>query len=229
VAAGIAAVLVIVAGVWKTMSPDVQAEDAAVIAQKDPEFYRWYFEQPVLQVANDDSPERGPADAAITLVEFSDFECGHCAAFDRTVERVLRGRSDIRVIFRHFPLDAACNPSVSQSLHPDACLAAVAAECAAQQGKFWQYGRLLFENQDHLGRQFLIGYADRVGLDEQSFTACLGDERMRARIVRDTRAGTALGIESTPTFFINGRRIRGALEKHRLAQALALACAESER
>jgi protein-disulfide isomerase len=129
----------------------------------------------------------------------------------------------VRIVFRHFPLDSACNPSVASRMHPQACLAAVASECAAEQGKFWQYHNLLFDNQQRLGREFLIAYATRLGLNTERFAACLSSDAVQARVERDTKAGAELGIDSTPTVFINGRKIKGALEPERLADALTLA------
>jgi len=158
------------------------------------------------------------------VVEFSDFACGHCLGFRDALEAVCaRDGNNVRVVFRNFPLDASCNSSIESSLHPDACLAAVAAECAGEQGQFWQYHDLLFANQKQLGRTFLLAYAERLGLDVQRFTTCLAADAPRARGVADTRVGAELGVRSTPTVFLNGRRVAGALAPDRLANALVLA------
>lgn len=214
----------IAVGSWEAFGPARHTPDVAEIARERPDFYRWYVAQPVTEVQTDSSHSFGSADAAITIVEFSDFECGHCAAFHQSLEDVLhRGSEKVRVVFRHFPLDSACNPKVPTRLHPQACLAAIAAECAGEQGKFWEYHNVLFDNQQQLGREFLIGFAARLGLDQARFASCLSSDEARARVQRDAEAGAQLGIDSTPTVFINGRTIKGALEPARLVDALVLA------
>jgi protein-disulfide isomerase/uncharacterized membrane protein len=219
-----AVVALVAVGSWEAFGRARRTPDAAAIARERPEFYRWYVAQPMTDVHTDSRPSMGSTDAAITIVEFSDFECGHCAAFHQSLEDVLhRGTEKVRVVFRHFPLDSACNPKVPTRLHPQACLAAIAAECAFEQGKFWEYHNLLFDHQQQLGREFLIGYAARLGLDTARFSSCLSSDAARERVQRDAEAGAQLGIDSTPTLFINGRTIKGALEPARLVDALVLA------
>jgi predicted DsbA family dithiol-disulfide isomerase/uncharacterized membrane protein len=218
--------LVVVAG-WEAVGRGVHVPSAEEIARDRPDFYKWWFAQPVVPVRADLGQARGNRDAPVTVVEFSDFECGHCAAFHASLEQVLRRSGyDVRLVFRNFPLDSTCNPKAATRLHPDACLAAVAAECAADQGKFWEYHNLLFDHQQELSREFLFGYANRVGLDKAQFGACLSGEAARRRVEQDVLDGAQLGIDSTPTVFINGRMIRGALEPGRLADALTLARAQ---
>ncbi len=221
----VATVVLVAIGAWEALGRGVHPTDAAEIARQRPDFYRWYFAQPLTQVPLDAGRHsRGNPDAPVTIVEFSDFECAHCAAFHQSLEDVLhRMGQSVRVEFRHFPLDSACNPQIAAHVHPDACLAAAASECAAKQGKFWQYHNLLFANQQQLGRPFLIGYASRLGLDVARFTACLGSEEPRAGIERDVADGALLGIDSTPTVFINGRTIKGALDPDLLTDAVTLA------
>lgn len=225
---GIAALVLIGAAGWEAFGGGVRVTDAATIARQRPDFYRWYLAQPLVSLPPDGTHARGNAAAAVTIVEFSDFECSHCAAFHESVESVLRrlGQS-VRVVFRHFPLDSACNPKVSGALHPNACLAAVAAECAAEQEKFWQYHDVLFEHQQQLARPFLIEYASRLGLDVPRFTACLGSESARQRVQSDAQQGAALDIDSTPTLIINGRLIKGALDPELLTDAITLAKTKS--
>jgi protein-disulfide isomerase/uncharacterized membrane protein len=219
-----AGVLLLIIGSWEALGGGVRYGVAADIARDRPDFYRWYMAQPLVSAPSDDNHPRGSAKAPVTIVEFSDFECGHCANFHQSLEDVLpRLGQNVRVIFRHFPLDSSCNPKVTSALHPQACLAAVASECAADQGQFWQYQNLLFDNQQQLGRQFLIGYAAQLGLDVTRFTACLGSAEARQRVERDAKEGAALGIDSTPTVFINGRTIKGALDSQQLTDAVTLA------
>jgi len=166
----------------------------------------------------------------VTVIEFSDFECGHCANAYRSLKQVLpRFQKDVQLRFHHFPLDSACNPMVKHSLHKYACLAAQAAECAGAHGRFWEYHDLLFDNQSHLDRDSLIAYAQRVGIDRDTFLACLDSEAPRQAIARDVAEGVRLGIESTPTFFLNGRTITGAPRADALGYAIQLERAAQQR
>jgi protein-disulfide isomerase len=159
----------------------------------------------------DDAPSRGPADAEVTIIEFGDFECPFCRKLWTNVEQYVAGTDRrVRVVFAHYPLDSACNPNVDKR-HPDACAAAIAAECARRQDKFFEYGQRLFDNQAQLARTDLLGYANDVGLDATAFKQCLDDPTASARVRADVARGTALDITGTPTFFINGYRWTGAL------------------
>lgn len=221
----VAVVALLAIGSWEAFGRGVHATNAADIARERPDFYRWYLAQPLVQGPIDEARQvRGTGDAVVTIVEFSDFECGHCAAFHSSLEDLLRRSGQgVRVMFRHFPLDSACNAKITGQVHPGACLAAIASECAGDQGKFWEYHNLLFENQQQLDRAALIGYGRRLGLDVPRFTACLDSEEPRIRVERDAKDGAQLGIDSTPTVFINGRMIKGALDAELLAAAVTLA------
>jgi protein-disulfide isomerase len=177
-------------------------------------------------VVRPDAPMKGPADAPVTIVEFSDFQCPACGQAFKDLHDLLRRRTDVRLVFRHFPLDSACNEGMSRTVHADACLAAAAAECAQRQSRFWEYHDRLFENQHTLDRDSLFRYAREVGLDIPTFRACLDDPATSSRVSDDVRAGIAAGIESTPTLFINGRRVSGALGRAYYDYALVL---EEER
>lgn len=219
-----AAVAVLAVGSWEAFGRGGRQADIAAIARQNPQFYRWYMAQPVVSVPRDGGHARGDAQAPVMIVEFSDFECGHCANFHRSLDTVLRrSGQEIRVVFHHFPLDSECNPKVSVRLHREACAAAVSAECAGDQGKFWPYHDLLFDNQQQLRRQSLIDYATRLGLDVPRFTACLDDSDAWARVTADIKEAAALGIDSTPTIFINGRMLKGSLEPDALSDAVTLA------
>lgn len=194
------------------------------VCARDAEFCTWYRKQPEVADLPAAAHVRGDAAAPVTIVEFSDFECPACGMAYRDlhdVERTHAGR--VKVVFHHFPLDATCNPHVTTRMHPSACLAAFASECAAREGKFWEYHDRLFTSQEQLGRDALITYATELGIDAAAFTACLDDPATRARVRADTDAGASLGIESTPTLFINGRKISGALDRARYDYAIALA------
>lgn len=148
---------------------------------------------------NSPRPILGKADAAISIEEFSDFQCPSCQAAQGTVKDVVQTFGD-RIVFRfrHFPL---------LQVHTQAFRAALASECANDQGKFWEYHDKLFEVQPAFSRSELVSYARDLGLDEASFSACL-DSRAKSGVVRDDmRDGEQRNVRGTPTFFVNGEAI----------------------
>jgi protein-disulfide isomerase len=149
----------------------------------------------------EEDPARGPADALVTIIEFSDFNCGYCGRWaNETLNPLLEQYGDrVRFVYRDFPILA--DTSVQ---------AALGAQCAQDQGAFWEYHTLLFENQGKFTRDDLIGYAAQLELDTDEFTACLDDQRHMSRIAADYQEAQALGVRGTPAFFINGRPISGA-------------------
>jgi protein-disulfide isomerase/uncharacterized membrane protein len=166
------------------------------------------------------APAKGPDDAEVVLVEFGDFECSHCARlFETLSEYTATTDRRVKVIFAHYPIGAACNPDV-QDLHKHACAAATAAECASQQGKFWEYAGQLFANQADLEDDDLGDYATKVGLDITAYEACLRDPATAARIAQDIRLGGEIEITGTPTFFVNGYKVPGALSPTALAKVI---------
>lgn len=158
----------------------------------------------VVKVATTGRPALGPRDAKVTVVEFLDYECPFCGAFFRTtypsVER--HYGSEIRFVVRNFPLT---------TIHPYAEKAAEAAECARLQGRFWPYHDWLFRHQSALTVRDLKRDAVRLGLDAARFDTCLDSGREVGEIRRDTAAGRAAGVSGTPTFFVNGLRVVGAV------------------
>jgi protein-disulfide isomerase len=207
---------------WKAVKGE-QVLSAEEIKRKDPDFYSWYTTRPTVTGDLSGGHAKGQSDALVTLSEFSDFECGHCANAYRALKQVLpRYQKDVQVRFHHFPLDPACNPSVKHAVHQYACLAAMAAECAGAQGHFWEYHDLLFDNQSNLDRDSLVEYARRAGLDRDQFLACLDSDAPRAAIARDVAEGMRLGVESTPTIFLNGRTITGAPRADALGYAIQI-------
>ena len=144
----------------------------------------------------------GPATAPVTLVEFSDFQCPFCQRVMPTLKRVKDTYGDrVRIVWKDFPLT---------SIHPEAFKAAEAGNCAREQGKFWEYHDTLFTNQQALQPEFLKKYAADVGLDVTKFGACLDTAKYGARVQEHVGVGTDLGVQSTPSAFINGRLVTGA-------------------
>jgi protein-disulfide isomerase len=190
-----------------------------------PDFPQWYREQPLAAAAlaapaGPRQHARGPAAAPVTIVEYSDFACQHCARASRDLERLLAIRpAEVRLVFRHFPLDTSCNPAVRSTVHPTACAAAVAAECAGETGKFWEFHDYLFAHQ---GENNLDRVAARVGVDMDRFRQCMESGRGRVAVERDIASAVALAVDSTPTLFFNGRAVRGALDAPLYEYALVI-------
>jgi protein-disulfide isomerase len=159
------------------------------------------LEPPRLKVDAAGRPSRGPADARVEIIEFSDFQCPFCLQAHPTVAKVLSTYGDkVRFVYRHFPL-----PN-----HPNARPAAEAASCAAEQDKFWQYHDRLFDNQGRLSDADLKEHAAALQLDTAKFNACVDSHKYRATVDEDVAAGEDAGVSGTPAFFINGRVLGGA-------------------
>lgn len=151
------------------------------------------------QLAPDDSPQEGPRDAKVTLVEFLDPECESCGAMFPIVERIRKeyaGR--IRFVVRYYPL------------HRNSVLAAKSMEAAGRQGKYWEMYNLTFEHQAAWGEKnepqtaVFFGFANQLGLNMDTFQRDLNDDALESKLLRDRNDGVAAGVKGTPTFFING-------------------------
>jgi protein-disulfide isomerase/uncharacterized membrane protein len=213
------------AGAWSAVRVPPLLESVEAICETDPRFCEYYRGQPISSpatVLGSEPHAKGAADAPVTIVEFSDFQCPACGQAFLDLHDLLRRRPDVRLVFRHFPLDDRCNDDMARGVHPMACLAACGAECAGQQGKFWEYHDLLFQNQAALARDGLFTIARDIGLDIARFRTCLDDPATLDLVREDVHAGSALGVKSTPTIFINGRRIEGALERHYYDYAITI-------
>jgi protein-disulfide isomerase len=155
-----------------------------------------------VEVSTDGASVRGPAEAPVTLVEFSDYHCPFCKQVLPTLAQLLaRYPGKVRLVFRDYPID---------SLHPLARRAAEAARCAQDQGKFWEYHDLLFAEAPKATPEDLSRFAQQVGLDLAKFESCLSGGVHRATVQRDIDEGSRLGVNGTPAFFINGRLLTGA-------------------
>ena len=164
----------------------------------------------------------GFEDAPVTLVEYGDYECPYCGMAYPVVKSAQRELGkDLRFVFRNFPLAEA---------HPHARLAAEAAEAAAAQGKFWEMHDALFEHQDALEAEDIIGYAKSLGLDMTQFGKDLQDSKYTKRVREDFRSGVKSGVNGTPTFFINGSRYEGSWANEKaFIHALHEAAQQSDR
>ncbi|MCC6849410.1 MAG: thioredoxin domain-containing protein [Deltaproteobacteria bacterium] len=220
IVAGVAAIAALHFAARPISGATMTAED---VKARDREFFDWYTTRPTTKDLPPSTHSKGPADAALTIIEFSDFECPACAMAFRDLHELADRHPDlVRIVFHHFPLDSECNPNVTTRMHRLACQAAIAAECAARGGKFWEYHDLLFRAQDKLGREDLVAKAVGLGIPADQFAACLDDPSARARVLADANAGGKLGVKSTPTMVINGRTVEGALERSRYEYVIAL-------
>lgn len=153
-------------------------------------------------VPEDGDPAIGPADAPITIIEFSDYECPFCKRWynDVYLRMMEEYAGQVRLVFRDFPLT---------SIHPNAIPAAEAANCAGEQDAYWGFHDQLFAGEQ-LGDTIYLQYAENLGLDIDAFTACLESEHQEEEIQGDYVYASGLGVRSTPTFFLNGLPIVGA-------------------
>jgi len=157
----------------------------------------------LLPIQEDDHVQ-GSEDARLTLVEYGDYECPACGALFVTIRQLheqLAGQ--VRIVFRHYPLSGR---------HPQAQLAAEAAEAAGAQGKFWEMHDLLFENQNALFEKNLLKYAEKLALDVKRFRRELKDRTYESYVREDFRRGVANGVYGTPGLFVNGVRHAGGLD-----------------
>jgi protein-disulfide isomerase len=155
-------------------------------------------ESPVFSISTNDQPSLGNANARVTIVAFTDYQCPSCAAMHPTLERlVTEYAGKVRLVTRDFPL----------SQHTEALKAAEAAEAAREQGKYWEYIHILLRNQSALTVDKLKGYATELALDRTRFDAALDSGKFAESVQRDLEDGMKLGINGTPTIFVNGRRV----------------------
>lgn len=198
----VAVVIVGIIGIVVSRQPQIPPEQALMVTEND--------------------HVRGEKEAPVTLMEFKDFQCPGCAGYAPLVsqlEKEFAGK--VRVVYRHFPLI---------SLHPNALLAAQAAEAAALQGKFWEMHDLLFQKQQEWASvrsplSLFQGYASTIGLDVAEFDSDIASQEVQDAVREDLRTAQSLGLTGTPTFFINGARIEAPSDyqafKTLLEQAVA--------
>jgi protein-disulfide isomerase len=168
-------------------------------------------------VTEDRDHIQGPANAAVTVVEYGDYECPYCGAAYPIVKEVQNRMGErLRFAFRNFPIPTS---------HPHAEQAAEAAEAAANQGRFWEMHDLLYENQQRLRDQDLRAYAERLGLAVERFDKELAEHVHAARVQEDFMSGVRSGVNGTPTFYINGARHDASYELDTLLAALERAAA----
>lgn len=161
-------------------------------------------------VVTTDDPSLGSRTAPVTIVEFADFGC----PFSREESFVVRAIAaqfpdSVRFVYRDFPIT---------DLHPDAANASEAGECAAEQGRFWDYHDKLYANQSDLSEDALVRYAQELNMNAGQFSRCMASDRNLSEIEADYAAGVEAGVRGTPTFFINGVRVQGAIPQDIMAE-----------
>ncbi len=164
-------------------------------------------------VIADGAPAKGAAAPLVTIIEYSDFECPFCGGFATTLDELVAAYpDDVRVVFQHFPLP----------MHRGAEPAARAAVAAQAQGRFWAMHDRLFRERHVDGVEGLTEVADQLGLDTTRFAADLESDATKQRVADEQARGREVGVRSTPNFFINGRRVEGALPPDKLQKLVDL-------
>jgi protein-disulfide isomerase len=162
---------------------------------------------------SDSDHAQGPGSARVTLVEYGDYQCPHCLRAYPIVKKIQKVMGkNLRFVFRNFPITSS---------HPDAELAAEAAEAAADQGKFWEMHDAIYENQMRLGGELVLELAETLDLDVERFAKALEAGTFRRRVKDDFMGGVKSGVNGTPGFFINGNRYDESWDFESLHAALA--------
>jgi len=185
---------------WSTVSDDVSASEA-----KSPSYLETLFHAPRGTVTlSGDEPILGNPDAPYTIVEFADFGCPHCKTAEEQLSELVKANSDVQLRFRPFPLTAECNPALQRKGDIQRCMAAVAAECANEQGKFWQMSHKLFVNQGFFGAEEIRFMAAEIDADTIAFDTCMAAGEAWKRVETSAKAGAEAGIWGTPALFLRG-------------------------
>jgi len=164
--------------------------------------------EPAVKLSIGGAPFKGPADAKVTIVEFSDFQCPYCAkAAGEAAAVVQKFPKDVKLVFKQFPLED----------HSQAALAAEASLAAQAQGKFWELHDKMYANFRQINQARILVWANEAGLDMNRFRADLNAHKYAARVKAEEQEGEVAGVEGTPTFFINGKRFNGVFEVKAIA------------
>jgi protein-disulfide isomerase len=213
-------------GQWKVLGPigagslilavfslKAMLEQFSYPASQIDEAVKTILESPPIAIQlNPEFPSMGPDNAPLTIVEFSDFQCPFCRIAAFTLHAISeRYPHQLKIVFRNFPLNQSCNAQVNQTAHPIACEAAEIAICSHKQGKFKEVYEGLFEKQASFEPGLPVSIAQATGVDVATLRGCAGSPDTHFALSRDVEEATTLGIKSTPTFFINGHRIEGAI------------------
>jgi len=203
--------------------------DHLVIAEN--EYIRAYEEKPEIHFRTDPLSRKGPIKGIVNIVEFADYLCPHCRIMSGELERFSKRFPDeVSVTYRHYPLDQACNPAITRPFHQGSCLLAYASYCALKENRFWDLNHYIFDHQESLlrgvSKDDVLNLAAAVGLSRTRISSCMDEKETRQAIDLDVQEANELGISSTPTIYIDGRKMdfndylveRLMLHKKRLAR-----------
>jgi protein-disulfide isomerase len=194
-----------------TQQRQQEAHDNFIKSLKEGSKVALYLEPPRTEVETEGHPAKGPENAPVTIVEFSDFECPFCSRVVPTLEQVEKEYGDkVRIVFRQYPLP----------MHPNAPKAAEASLCAQEQGKFWEMHDAMFADQRGLGVDALKAKAAEIGLDTEKFNQCLDSGQYAEAVQADMQAGQKAGVTGTPAMFVNGRLVSGAVPFENIAEVI---------
>jgi len=164
---------------------------------------------PIAQIDLANTPMRGPADAPVTVVEYSDFLCPYCRQLAQALAGfVPQAGGRIKIYFKNYPLEASCNPKLQRSIHTGSCALALGGLCAQYQGKFEAYHDRVFATEMHSAQPSdVLRIAGEAGLNTQAMEGCLDDPKTKAALDAQIAEGNRLGITSTPTVYIDGKKL----------------------
>ena len=179
-----------------------------------------FLQKPKVEVTHDPARLRGNPKAPVVIVEFSDFQCPYCRSVQPTLKNLLaKYEGRVSLSYRDLPL---------RDIHPQAQMAAEASRCAGEQGKFWEYHDLLFENPNKLNREGLVEQVRGLKLDEKQFDSCLSSGKYKAQVEQDRQLGLRAGLTGTPGFFINGNMLSGNLPQDSFEKVIQSELADSK-
>lgn len=168
-----------------------------------------HFKQPTVKINTENAPVYGNPDSKVKLVVFSDFQCPACKLLASVMKTILlENKYDIGYYFINYPLDSSINKNVKRELHKNSGIAAIAGVCSSEQGKFWEYHDVLFENQTLISKDFLIETAIKLGMKKDEFIECMNSNEARQKVISNIETAKELNISSTPFLFINGKRVK---------------------
>ncbi|HYX34647.1 MAG TPA: thioredoxin domain-containing protein [Oligoflexus sp.] len=164
---------------------------------------------------------KGSDDAKVKIVEFADYQCPACATASKAMKALAADLGDkVLIVFKNFPLDSTCNPSVQTKMHAFACEAAIMTRCAGQIGKFWEMNEKVYDNYRDIDSTRLIAWAKDVGLNDDQIKQCKASPDIVKKIQDDVKQANEAGLSGTPTIFINGRKYNGAVEPETMKQVV---------
>lgn len=185
--------------------------------QKVAKILESFAKQKPVAITLEGSPRLGPERAKVIIVEFSDFQCPYCKEFASALKMIQkRYARDLALYFKHYPLDNLCNPYMQRPFHQDACKLAQIGVCAQAIGIFWEMDEVLFNTSKH-GEDSLNRALSAKGVAEEDIISCSEQPETRDRVVQDIQEGRRAGVKATPTIFINGYRLEGALDSFTLS------------